>query len=71
MSTHSTSINLSDFAPRFGLWVITIALFFVALSITAVGLSVGNTTLIAVGSIFAGVVAVNAFVEAVREALHR
>lgn len=71
MSTHSTSINFADFAPRFGLWIITLALFFVALGITAVGLSAANTTLIALGSIFAGVVTVNALIEAVREALHR
>ncbi|MDO5719938.1 MAG: hypothetical protein Q4P05_04325 [Actinomycetaceae bacterium] len=70
MTTHSASITLPQTSAVATRWATIFTLFIAALAFMAVGVSHGWSFAISGGAIVAGVVAVNAIVLAVREALH-
>lgn len=70
MTTHSASITFPQTSPIATRWATVFTLFIASLAFMAVGVSHGWSIAISVGAIAAGVVAVNAIIIAVREALH-
>lgn len=70
MTTHSASITIPRTSPVAARWATIFTLFIAALAFMAVGVSYGWSIAISGGAIAAGVIAVNAIILAVREALH-